>query len=65
MITRITTPSRPAALTKRRQQLLRKAARSDRETEAGDPVYAATDVHAWLESIARGRPARRPKPTSD
>ena len=30
----------------------------------GDPVYAATDVHAWLENIARGKRARRPKPTS-
>jgi hypothetical protein len=26
------------------------------------PVYAATDVHAYLESVIRGKPARRPKP---
>ena len=44
------------------QEFLRAAAESDAAADAGDPVYAATDVHAWLEKIARGKPARRPKP---
>ena len=44
------------------QEFLKDAAQSDRGVEAGDPVYAAKDVHAWLDNIARGKPARRPKP---
>lgn len=44
------------------QDFLKDAAESDRAADAGDPVYAATDVHAWLENIARGKRARRPKP---
>jgi len=44
------------------QEFVKDAAQSDRGAEAGDPVYAANDVHAWLEDIARGKPTRRPKP---
>jgi hypothetical protein len=38
------------------------ATESDRAAEAGDPVYAAEDVHAWLDKLAHGKTARRPKP---
>ena len=44
------------------QAFMKDAAESDRAAEAGDPVYAAADVHAWLDKMARGKPARRPKP---
>jgi predicted transcriptional regulator len=44
------------------QEFVKDAAQSDRGAEAGDPVHAAKDVHAWLENIARGKRARRPKP---
>jgi len=64
MITRITTPSRPAARTKHLQEFLNDAAQSDREAEVGETVYAATDVRAWLDNIARGKPTLRPKPES-
>lgn len=44
------------------QAFLKEAAEADHAAEAGGPVYAAADVHAHLEAIARGKPARRPKP---
>lgn len=44
------------------QEFLQDAARSDRGADTGEPVYAACDVHTWLENLARGKPARRPKP---
>jgi predicted transcriptional regulator len=44
------------------EEFLHEAAESDRGADAGDEVYAAADVHAWLEKIARGKPARRPRP---
>ena len=43
------------------QEFLKEAAGADRAAEAGEPVYAAADVHAHLERIARGKPSRRPK----
>jgi predicted transcriptional regulator len=44
------------------QEFLKDAAAADRAAEAGGPVYAAADVHSYLDAIARGKPARRPKP---
>ena len=35
---------------------------ADREIEATGEVYRAEDVHAWLDGLARGRKAARPKP---
>lgn len=46
----------------RMQQFIQEALDADREIEAGAEVYAANDVHAWLERLARGEKPRRPKP---
>jgi predicted transcriptional regulator len=51
-----------AAREERWQEFLKEAAAADRVADAGRPVYAAADVHAYLDSIARGKPARRPRP---
>ena len=50
------------ARAERWQEFVEQAAIADRAAEAGGPVYAAADVHAYLDSVVRGRPARRPKP---
>lgn len=34
----------------------------DREIDEGGEVYAAEDVHAWMERLARGEKPPRPKP---
>jgi len=41
---------------------LREALEADREIERTGEVYAAEDVHAWLERLAQGKRAPRPKP---
>jgi predicted transcriptional regulator len=49
----------------REEQLLsfvEEALASDAQIDAGGHVYAASDVHAWLERLARGTKAARPKP---
>lgn len=35
---------------------------ADRGIDQGDEVYAAEDVHAWLDRLARGEKAAPPKP---
>ncbi len=50
------------ARAERWQEFLKQAASADRSAEAGGPVYAVTDVHAYLDSVIRGKPARRPRP---
>lgn len=35
---------------------------SDREIEEGGEVYAADDVHSWLERLVRGEKPVTPKP---
>ena len=35
---------------------------SDRRIDEGEEVYRAEDVHAWMERLAAGEPAARPKP---
>lgn len=35
---------------------------ADREIDEGGEVYAAEDVHAWMERLARGEKPPRPKP---
>jgi hypothetical protein len=37
-----------------RDSFLREAESSDHEIEAGGDVYAAADVHSWMERLARG-----------
>lgn len=49
----------------REEQMLsfvEEALASDADIEAGGHVYAATDVHAWLDRLARGTKTARPKP---
>jgi len=51
------------ARAERWQEFMKDAEQADRAAEAGGPVYAAADVHAYLDSVIRGKPARRPKPS--
>jgi len=41
---------------------VREAQAADREIEAGGAVFAAADVHAWMERLARNPKVARPKP---
>lgn len=45
----------------RYRAFLKEARDADREIEEGAPVYAARDVHAWMERLATGKRAPRPK----
>lgn len=40
---------------------VQEALQADRDIERTGEVYAAADVHAWLERLAQGRKVRRPK----
>lgn len=46
----------------RMQDFVNEALVADRGIDAGDEVYAAADVHAWIGRLARGGRATRPKP---
>jgi hypothetical protein len=46
----------------RMRQLVKEAEAADRAIERGGAVYAATEVHAWLDRVASGADSRRPKP---
>jgi predicted transcriptional regulator len=51
--------------TKREEQMedfVREAVAADKEIDAGGEVYAAADVHQWLERLAAGERGTRPKP---
>ena len=50
--------------TERWQEFLQDAAEADRRADAGGPVYAASDVHSFLDAIARGSRPRRQEPCS-
>ena len=41
---------------------VREARETDRAIDEGEEVYAADDVHAWMERLARGENPARPKP---
>ena len=43
------------------EAFVQEALAADEEIEAGGEVYAAADVHAWLERLARGERTARPK----
>ena len=45
----------------RYRAFVKEARAADREIEGGAPVYAARDVHAWMERLATGRSAPSPK----
>jgi predicted transcriptional regulator len=44
------------------RSLVKEALAADEEIERTGEVYRADDVHAWVERLARGRDAARPKP---
>ena len=46
----------------RLREFVEEALEADREIERTGEVYAAEDVHAWLERLAKGKRAPRPKP---
>lgn len=49
-------------MARRKRELIEEALEADREIEAGAPVYAAEDVHAWLKRLARGGKSTWPRP---
>lgn len=53
---------RQTAREERMEVFVTEALASDREIEAGGEVYAAEDVHAWLERLVRGEKPAAPKP---
>lgn len=44
------------------EDFLREARVARKDIEAGGDVFAADDVHDWLDRLARGEAAARPKP---
>ena len=46
----------------RMRAFVAEALEADRDIERTGEVYAAADVHAWLDRLAQGKKARRPKP---
>lgn len=52
---------REVAREERMREFVREALQSDAAVEAGEKVYRAEDVHAWLERLAKDRKAARPK----
>jgi predicted transcriptional regulator len=44
------------------RSLVEEAIEADAEIERTGAVYRADDVHAWMERLARGTAADRPKP---
>ena len=54
--------ARIAPLAEMREAFIAEAEASAAEIDAGGPLYAAEDVHAYIVARAAGKPARRPKP---
>jgi predicted transcriptional regulator len=54
--------SRYAACQEQLRELIKEARDADDEIERIGEIYRADDVHAWLERLASGEPATRPKP---
>ena len=52
-----------AALAEMREAFIAEAQASAAEVDAGGPLYAAEDVHAYILARATGKAARRPRPT--
>jgi predicted transcriptional regulator len=44
------------------RSLVKEALESDAEIERTGEVYRAEDVHEWMDRLARGQTATRPKP---
>ena len=53
---------RHAAYEEQRRSLVEEALEADEQIERTGEVYRAEDVHAWMERLARGETASRPKP---
>jgi predicted transcriptional regulator len=53
---------RHTAVGERVQEFIAQALAADRAIERTGEAYAAEDVHTWLDQLARGEVARRPKP---
>ena len=53
---------RHTAREERMRVFVTEALAADRTIDRGGEVYAAADVHAWLERLARGKRTTRPKP---
>lgn len=51
-----------AELAEMREAFLSEALASAAETDAGGPLYAMEDVHAYIRARAAGKKAARPKP---
>jgi predicted transcriptional regulator len=46
----------------RMRAFVAEARAADREVERTGEIYRADEVHAWMERLARGKKAPRPKP---
>ena len=46
----------------RMREFVKEALAADRDIDQGGEVYAAADVHAWMERLATGKKTARPKP---
>ncbi len=46
----------------RMRAFIREARAADRAIDAGAPVFAAEDVHAWMAKLVRNPKAAKPKP---
>ena len=44
------------------REFVKEAVAADRAIDRGGEVYAAGDVHAWIERLAAGKANRRPRP---
>ena len=44
------------------REFVKEALAADRAIDGGGEVYAAADVHAWIERLATGKKAARPRP---
>jgi predicted transcriptional regulator len=53
-----------ASLAEMRKAFIAEAEASAAEIDAGGPLYAAEDVHAYVLARAAGKTARRPRPLS-
>jgi hypothetical protein len=46
----------------RMREFVQEATAADHAVDNGGEVYAATDVHVWLDRLTSGGSARRPSP---
>jgi hypothetical protein len=51
-----------ATLPDAREKFIAEAEASAAEVDAGGPLYAAKDVHAYVTACAAGKTARKPQP---